>query len=97
MSAINVTLHDAPSKMSADGIAAAEQKFSSILAKQYPNQDQLQKAYKAYQTAQDGDVPLSTPAQTQAVSFHNAIAKATQLALGGYKPTEDTRFDVRLN
>lgn len=97
MSAINVTLRDAPSKMSAEGIAAAEQKFSAILAKQFPNQDHLQKAFKAYQTAQDGDVPLSTPAQTQAMSFHKAVAKATQLALGGYRPTEDTHFDVRIN
>ncbi|MFA9283743.1 hypothetical protein ACCQ08_03090 [Comamonas sp. SY3] len=97
MSAINVTLRDAPTKMSSEGVAAAEQKFSTILAKQFSSQESMSKAYKAYQTAQDGDVPLSTQAQSQAMAFHNAVTKATQLALGGYRPTEDTRFDVRLN
>lgn len=96
MSSINATLLDAPNKMTADGIAAAEQKFSSILSKEFTSHDQLQKAYKAYQTALDGDVPLSSSAQGQAMSFHKALAKATQVALGGYRPTEDTRFDVRL-
>lgn len=97
MSAINVTLRDAPTKMTSESVAAAEQKFSIILAKQFSSHESMRKAYKAFQTAQDGDVPLSTQAQSQAMSFHNAMTKATQLALGGYKPTEDTRFDVRLN
>lgn len=96
MSAISVTLHDAPSKMTSEGISSAEEKFSTTLVKQFSSLDQLRKAHKAYQAAMEGDVPLSTNAQNQAMSFHTAVSKATQIALGGYKPTEDTRFDVRL-
>lgn len=96
MSAINVTLRDAPNKMTAEGVAAAQQKFATVLSKQFSSQDQLQKAYKAYQAALDGDVPLSTNVQTQAMSFHKAVAKATQIALGGFRPTEETHFDVRV-
>ena len=96
MSSINVSLRDAPTKMTAEGIAAAEQKFTTILAKQFTTPEQLQRAHKAYQAALDGDVPLSTSAQQLAQSFHTACAKATQIALSGHKPTEETRFDVRL-
>ena len=96
MTAISVTLRDAPSKMTSEGISSAEEKFSNTLVKQFSSLDQLRKAHKAYQAAMDGDVPLTTNVQSQAMSFHAAITKATQIALGGYKATEETRFDVRL-
>lgn len=96
MSSISATLRDAPNKMSAEGVAAAEEKFSNILAKQFHSSDQVVRAHKAYQTAIEGDVVLSTDAQHLAKSFADAYAKATQIALGGYRPSEETRFDVRL-
>lgn len=97
MSSISATLRDAPNKMSAEGIAAAEQKFSNILAKQFLTSDQLSRAHKAYQTAIDGDVAMNASSQQLAKSFADAYAKATQIALGGYRPTEDTRFDIRVS
>ena len=97
MSSISATLRDAPNKMSAEGIAAAEEKFSNILAKQFRTSEQMIRAHKAYQTAIEGDVALSTTAQQLAKSFADAYTKATQVALGGYRPTEETRFDVRLS
>ncbi|QIL81003.1 hypothetical protein G7047_14690 [Diaphorobacter sp. HDW4A] len=96
MSSISATLRDAPNKMSAEGIATVEQKFSNILAKQFHSADQMTRAHKAYQAAIEGDVSLSTTAQQLAKSFADAYAKATQIALGGYHSKEDTRFDVRL-
>ena len=96
MSSISATLRDAPNKMSAEGIAAAEQKFSNILAKQFRTSEQMMKAHKAYQAAIEGDVALSATTQQMAKSFADAYTKATQIALGGYHFREDTRFDVRL-
>lgn len=96
MSSINATLRDAPSKMSAEGIAAVEQKFSNILAKQFNSSEQMTRAHKAYQAAIEGDVSLSTTAQQLAKSFADAYTKATQIALGGYRPSEETHFDIRL-
>ncbi|MBF5006881.1 hypothetical protein [Diaphorobacter caeni] len=96
MSSISATLRDAPNKMSAEGISAAEMKFTNILAKQFHSSDQMARAHKAYQEAVEGDVALSTTAQQLAKSFADAYAKATQIALGGYRPTEETHFDVRL-
>ncbi|GAB2471861.1 hypothetical protein GCM10027082_24210 [Comamonas humi] len=97
MSSLTATLRDAPTKMTAEGITAAEQKFTTILGKQFPSQDQLQRAHKAYHTAIDGDVPLGNEAQRLAKAFHAACLQATQVALGGYKPSEETRFDVRVS
>lgn len=93
---IIVTLRDAPNKMSTATIEATEAKFTTLLTKALHTPDALVAAFKAYQTALDADVPLSTEAQRAAMLYQKSYIKAAQAALGGYKANDETHFDVQI-
>lgn len=97
MSNLTVTLRDAPTKMTEQAICEAEQKFSKVLAGEFRTPEALSLGYKAYMTAMDGDgLAISKDMQAKAEGFHKAYVKATQAALSGRWPKEDTRFEVKV-
>ncbi|WP_312834505.1 hypothetical protein [Comamonas sp.] len=97
MSTLIVKLQDAPNKMTAETVQGVEQKFAKVLEGEFRSTEAMNLSYKAYMTAMDGDgIALSKDMQSKAEGFHKAYTKATQVALSGRWPKEDTRFDVKI-
>lgn len=97
MSTLIVKLQEAPNKMTAEAVQGVEQKFAKVLSGEFRTPDAMSLSYKAYMTALDGDgIALSKDMQTKAEGFHKAYVKATQAALSGRWPKEETRFEVKL-